>query len=228
MAIRLSPRRALLRSTILSTLVLLALQGGPFPRVARADDGRGILRWDPIDDRVVPVPEEELKPGCVYSHYSPRLNRRVWSYVQQNGEFWYALGEGTTLEARRLDIRATTAEAIAKLEETDPELARGMEQYGRIVYVTLTGDGQWTINPTAKHLTIYNLESGRRWERVCQKHPDRGNTWQPGPARFIPVVHTWGYRWGARNGQYVPAPPTYGMTHPASYGVPGPMCDCPP
>ena len=228
-SIRSSTNRALLRSAIISMLVLLAAQVGPFrPEcTARADDGLGILRWDPLDEQIVPVPPEELKPGCVYSHFSERMNRRVWSYVQASGEFWYALGEGTTLEGARFDIRATSEEAREKLEELYPSLGREVKQYGRIVYARLNGEGEWGVVTTAKHPTIYNLETGQRWERIFTKHPEPGNTWEPGPPKYLPVVHTWGYRWDVCNGAYVPAGQPHGMAYPAGYGAPACPCDCP-
>jgi len=208
---RSSTNRALLRSAIASALVLLGVQGVALSPVgtARADDGRGILRWDPLDEELIPVPQEELKPGCVYSHFSERLNRRVWSYVQTDGEFWYALGEGTTLKGRRLDVRAITGDRFEKLRDKYPDLAAELEEHGRILtvlYFALDGGGTWRAVSTASHPTIYNLETGQRWERVYRKHPDPQNTWEPGPAAFLPVVHTWGYHWAVRGGAYVPAP----------------------
>ncbi|HUT95236.1 MAG TPA: hypothetical protein VMY37_37630 [Thermoguttaceae bacterium] len=229
----LSTNRALRRSTIASVLVLLGMQAAQFrPEcTARADDGQGILRWDPLDEELIPVSQQELKPGCVYSRFSDRLNRRVWSYVQPNGEFWYALGEGTTLEGRRLDVRAITGDRLDKLEDKYPDLAQQLKERGRIVtvlYFTLGGDGSWRDVSTAKHPTIYNLETGQRWERVYLKNAQPGNTWELGPAAFLPVVHTGGYRWAVRDGKYVPAPDCCGMEHPGAFGTPATTCDCAP
>ena len=226
-----STNRALLRSTIASVLVLLGAQGVPLSpeSMARADDGQGILRWDPLDEQLIPVPPKEMKPGCVYSHFSDRLNRRVWSYVQADGEFWHALGEGTTLKGRRLDVRAITGDRFEKLKDKYPDLAAELEEHGRIVtvlYFTLDGDGTWRDVSTAKHPTIHNLETGQRWEQVNLKHPQPGNTWERGPAAFLPVVHTWGYRWAVQGGKYVPGPACYGMASGSSYGVPATSCDC--
>ena len=230
-----STNRALLRSTIASVLVLLALPGVPLSPdgTARADDGQGILRWDPVDEELLPIAREELKPGYVYSHFSDRLNRRVWSYLQTDGEFWYALGEGTTLKGRRLDVRAITGDRLEKLKDKHPDLAAELEEHGRILtvlYFALDGDGAWRAVSTAKHPTIYNLETGQRWERVYRKHAEPGNTWQPGPAAFLPVVHTWGSSWAVQGGKYVPAPSGCGcgMAGFDAYAPPSTTCDCAP
>ncbi len=215
-------------SALVALLFVLAAAGtGLEPACrARADDGRDFLRWDPIREEMAATPAEELKPGCVYSHFSSRLNRRVWSYVQTDGDFWYALGVGTTLEARRLDIRATTEEARRKLDKLYPDLANEVEQYGRIIYVQLGPDDQWPVNTTAEHPTIYNLETGQRWEQVHLKNAQRGNTWEPGPARFLPVGHTWGYSWTVENGRYVLAPGWQGCGCLTCGGVAPVPCDC--
>lgn len=228
-----STNRALVRSTIASLLVLLAVQGVLLSPegTARADDGQGILRWDPLDEELIPVPQRELKPGCVYSHFSDRLNRRVWSYVQADGQFWYALGEGTTVKGRRLDVGAITGDRFEKLRDKYPDLAAELQERGRIVtalYFGLEGDGTWRDVSTAKHSTIYNLETGQRWERVYRKHPEPGNTWEPGPAAFFPVVHTWGYRWGVQDGRYVPDTSGCGcdVAGPDAHAPPSTSCDC--
>jgi hypothetical protein len=108
-----------------------------------------------------------------------------------------------------------------------------LEEHGRILtvlYFALEGDGTWGDVSTAKHATIYNLETGQRWERVFLKHPEPGNTWEPGPAAFLPVVHTWGYRWTVRDGKYVPDVAgcgcDCGMAGPDAYAPSASTCDC--
>lgn len=157
------------------------------------DDGRGVLRYDPISGNLVPVPVEELKPGYLYSHFSKRLNRRVWSYVQDNGRFWYALGEGTTQEAWRLDIRATEEEQRAKLAEIAPNLSkRVQEEGGGLVFAKLTADNRWVLAEQARFPKIYNAETGYRWERHAEE--------------YIPVSSGPGrYSWAVYRGRYVPA-----------------------
>jgi hypothetical protein len=160
-----------------------------------ADDGRGVLRYAPTRGTLEPISAEELKVGCVYSHFSKRLSRRVWSYVQANGEFWYALGEGTMLEAWRLDIRATVGEQLEMLAKVAPRLYQELQQRGTgRVYLRLTSEGRWVIAEGASFPTIYNAETGYRWERHS--------------GRFIPVsAGPWQYRWEVQDGTYVPAGP---------------------
>ena len=203
-----STNRARLKSAVASLLVLFALPAIPLSPegTARADNGQGIFRWDPLEEQLVPVPQDEIKPGCVYSHFSKCLNQRVWSYVQADGQFWYALGPGTTLEGRRLDVRDLNPNRMALLEEKNPQLAADLA-LGRTVtvpYFALACDDTWYYVSTAKHPTIYNLETGQRWDRVYLKCCEPGNTWKRGPAAFLPVVHTWGYRWTVQDGKYVP------------------------
>ena len=179
-------------------LVVLSLETlGTHPSGAKAagggDDGRGVLRYAPLSGTLEPVSAEELKIGYVYSHFSQRLNRRVWSYAQANGEFWYALGEGTTQEAWRLDIRVTPEQGWEILAQTAPRLARQLQQEGPgHVYLRLTGEGRWVIAEGAGFPTIYNAETGSRWE----KHS----------GRYIPVSSgAWRYPWAVDQGRYVPA-----------------------
>jgi hypothetical protein len=157
------------------------------------DDGRGILRYAPLSGTLEPVSPQELKVGYIYSHFSQRLNRRVWSYALANGEFWSALGEGTTQEAWRLDIRVTPEQGWELLAQTAPRLARQLQQEGTgHVYLRLTGEGRWVIAEGAGFPTVYNAETGYRWE----KHS----------GRYIPISSgAWRYQWAVDQGRYVPA-----------------------
>jgi hypothetical protein len=180
---------------VLAVLSLEVL--GTYPLRAKAeesrDDGRGILRYAPLSGTLEPISAEELKAGHTYSHFSKRLNRRVWSYVQENGEFWYALGEGTTQEAWRLDIRVTAEQGWEILAQAAPRLYRQLQQKGTgHVYLRLTADNRWVIAEGARFPTIYNAETGYRWERHSGK--------------YIPVSSgPWRYQWAVEQGRYVPA-----------------------
>ena len=213
----------LFRSTILSALILLGLRGELLPHAQSAedpDDAHGILRFDPVNNALAPVSQGELKPGYIYNHFSRRLNRRVWSYVQANGEFWYALGEGTTQEAWRLDIRATQQEAIEKLAENYPELAREVTYRGVRVFVRLNADNRWVVAGTATHPTIYNLETGARWQRVAVfQDREAEHRWKSSRSRYIPIVHTCGSQWAVEGGKYVPMERVLGAAFPAEWSI---------
>ena len=155
-----------------------------------ADDGGGILRYDPIGDTLVPMAGDPLKPGRLYSHFDPRLKRRVWSVVQSNGEFSHALGEGTIQPAWRLDIRATLQERENTLRRLSPGLAERVATEGGIMFVRLNGNNQWVLVGKSEVASIYNAESGRRWEEHA--------------GRYIPVSHATGYLWTVQSGKYVP------------------------
>jgi hypothetical protein len=181
-------------ATLLAVLSLPLMATGPLRAgsLQSGDDGRGVLRYDPMSGQLVPVAPEELKVGRLYSHFSKRLNKRVWSYVQDNGEFWRALGEGTTQEGWRLDIRATAGEQMKKLEELAPKLYKKLQEQGeRTVYARLTGDGRWVIAEAARFPTFYDAETGRRWERHA--------------GQYIPVSSgAWSYHWAVQDDRYIP------------------------
>jgi hypothetical protein len=158
-------------------------------RGADSQDDRGMLRFDPISGKMVPVPEGEAKAGCVYSHFSQRLNRRVWAIRQPDGQFSHALGEGTTQSAPSLDMRGTVEERRARLAQVDNDLLQQLARAGGVAYLSLNQAGQWVLDRTATHATVYDIETGYRWECVNQK--------------YIPVSGAYGYRWAVVNGDYV-------------------------
>jgi hypothetical protein len=185
--------------------------GAPCPVVAdaSADDGRGLLRYDPIADELVPVAEEERKVGCVYSRYSPSMGRRVWSVVRADGTLGYALGEGTTIEGRRLDVRAGQAQLQERIERLAPGFSYVLIRGARMAYVRLDRNGRWSLVPTAAHEAIYDIETALRWEEL------RG--------KFIPVRSTYGYNWTVQGGRYVPA---YAAGHVSIQSIHDDGCGC--
>lgn len=203
------PRAGLLLAAIAIGVVSGA---GRFAEAAHSDGGRGLLRYDPIENQLVPISEEELKPGYIYSHFSPRLGRRVWSYLQPNGRFWYALGEGTTQEVWRLDLRVVRAEALERLARIAPDLAEQIEREGGPVYVRLNRRGTWELARTASFPTIYNLETGQRWEHHFGK--------------YIPAVSSYGSRWGVIGGEYVASERLPQVIRHRARGTPQRGSDC--
>ena len=97
----------------LATLALAVLPGFVFPVRLAADELQGrsygpevILRWNAIDNSLVPIAPQQMKVGCIYNHFSQRLQRRVWSYLRADRQFWNAYGPGTVQEAARFDLTA--------------------------------------------------------------------------------------------------------------------------
>jgi hypothetical protein len=175
----------------LASAVAFALVGrmaGPTQRDVLADDGRGVHRLDPFGETLVPVPVDELRVGYIYNHFSDRLQRRVWSFYQGDGRFWFGLGEGTRQPARRLDIPVPepSAENAADL----PGMAQEYVKQQGDIYIRLRDDNRWEFAGRAGVPSIYNLETGRRWE----KHADV----------YMPVSHGGGYHWTVKSGKYVP------------------------
>jgi hypothetical protein len=164
-----------------------------------AQDDHALLRFDPFHykpdapDRgtLAPVTEQELKKGCVYSHFSERLNRRVWAIRQANGQFSHALGEGTTQPGLAFDMRATTEEKRDKLEQTDLDLFQKLDRLGGRVYFKLSRDGNWRLDPASDHATVYDAETQYRWE------------WAYG--HYVRISSApFAYRWQIVNGNYLP------------------------
>ena len=181
--------------------VAAALIAGAWRDVRGADTTQGarvLFRFDPLHHApnspyratLVPVSEQDAKVDCVYSHFSERLDRRVWAIRHANGQFSHALGEGTTQPGPAFDIRGTTEEKENKLEQTDSELLKKLKRQGGFVYFTLDRNNRWQLNPSADHATIYDAETRYRWE------------WAYG--RYVPISSApFAYRWQVVNGGYV-------------------------
>jgi hypothetical protein len=165
--------------------------GLTMPGVLAASDRALVYRLDVITGKLDPIKRDDLKAGHIYYHFSSRLNGWAWSFCQNDHSFWYAFGEGTTQIARLFDIRASR-EAIAKRLEEFPELAKQVDQYNQSVCLRLQSDGRWKIVGTGIISSIFNAETGERWQRFA-KH------------EYIPVVHTDGNVWTVRNGVYYPS-----------------------
>ena len=159
------------------------------PAFAAEDDYR---RYDPATGEELAIRAAELRPGNIYQHMSPRWGRRVWSFYLGNGSFWHAFGEGTTQLARDFDVPWTKREAIAELQRTDPELARRVRSAVKPFRLRLRADGKWDRIGQEEVVSVYDLETGSRWENHNQ--------------RYVPVVSSYGRRWIVRHGRYVPQP----------------------
>ena len=171
-----------------------------------AQDTTSILRFDPLHrlrggpDRgiLAPISEQELRVGCVYNHYSARLNRRVWA-IWRTGGFWHALGEGTTQSAPALDvdIPKISQEEREKLTKEHRDLLKKLEREPGSVFCSLDKNNMWKLDPTAGHATVYDAETQYRWEWAYNRYL---------PTSSAPFV----FRWLVVDGQYVPvaAPPS--------------------
>lgn len=182
-------------NSFLSGAILLGLMATSAARAcaqtpASENDRETIYRYDPVREILVPIDETDLKPDHVYSHYSDRLGRRVWSYLKSDRTFWYAFGETTTIEGWRFDVAATEEQIERELQEFNPRLAEQYQRRIRPIRFTLDADNQWVSSGTSRVLSVYNAETGHRWENL-------------GP-RFVPVRSSWGYRWSYQSGKFTP------------------------
>lgn len=149
-----------------------------------------VYRFDPFKNEMVATPPAEILVGCVYNKFDPQLGRRAWCLAAPGGTWSYAVGDGTVLKARRLDIRASIGEVRSVLEARAPRLADALKREGGVAHVSLV-DGRWTLvqHPTIER--IFDERTGLRWE------------WHG--MRRVAVVHTYGDRWAVYDGKYVPA-----------------------
>jgi hypothetical protein len=173
----------------LAPIYLMAQEAGSIlPSTLIAEDPKLVYRMDLMTGKLDPIDRSDLKVGYVYYHFSSRRNHWVWSYYQKDGSFWYAFGEGTTQEAWCFDIRASREELSKRLEEF-PQLAHQLERQNHSVCLRLQADGRWKIIQSGIPRSIFNAETGERWQMFAKDE-------------YTPVVHTGGNRWTARNGDY--------------------------
>jgi hypothetical protein len=165
--------------------------GSIMPDVSVVKDPKLIYQMDLMTGKLTPIDRVDLKVGYTYYHFSSRLNRWAWSYCQKDGSFWYAFGEGTIQEAWTFDIRASREEISKRLGEF-PELARQVDRYNQNVCLQLQSDGRWKIVGTGYAPSIFNVETGERWQMFSKRE-------------YVPVVHTYGKAWTFRKGDYYPS-----------------------
>jgi hypothetical protein len=172
----------------LIAILLQPFAVGATQEAAEDSTDRAVKRFDPGRRTLVTV--RKPIPGKIYSHYSDTLNRRVWAFAKSDGSFSHALGEGTTQSTQQFDFPYSTAEQQEMVAEVAPRWAKSMQRTGSEVFVRLNREQTWKL---VQHLTIpsiYDLETGHRWEW-------HGN-------RRVAIGHTVGYRWQVVHGRYVP------------------------
>jgi hypothetical protein len=150
-----------------------------------------VQRFDPINNRIVDVPPAEIKPGFLYNHYHAGLGRRVWSVATPDGGFLYAMAPGSVQPARALDLRATEQQLRTELIQREPELAKLLDIRGGTASVRLTPNETWEVVAQPTISSVFDLETGRRWE------------WHG--RRRVAVVHTYGYEWTLVDGRFMPS-----------------------
>ena len=165
-------------------------------------DQQQVYRFDPIAEQFVVTPAEEQRVGYVYRRFNPRLARWIWCLYEGDGQFSFALGEGTIQPAQRLDHKLTVGEAKKAIRRINPALADAIKDRAGLVFVRLNRLDRWELYGPFGLPSVFDVETGRRWEDHA--------------GQYVPVSHTTGYHWRVQNGRYVPATVSY-----SSYG-----CDC--
>lgn len=168
-----------------------------------------VYRNDLLAQRLVPVPRSEWKAGHVYFRFHPGLARHVWSLATADGGFRYALGPGSVQQTRQFDPRASTEERQRALQARAPEMARLLEIQGTLPTVILGADERWDAHVGPSVVSVFDLDTGRRWE------------WH-GIAP-VGVIHSGGPRWARQGSGYGPVDPV----RPPVLPVTAAFCPCP-
>jgi hypothetical protein len=184
---------------VIALLLSLSPLVAPQPAVAASHPGKGtkldtntVYRLDLFTEVVRPVPRAELKPGAVYYRYSEKSGQHVWSRVNNEGAFEFAMGPGSVQPAWRFDIREGRETQLRVLEQRSPNLYRRLITEGARPMIKLGEDGRWGIDIASNEGRVFDMETGQRWE------------WHGG--HRVAVVHNGGRIWTYHDGDYVPAP----------------------
>lgn len=168
-----------------------------------------VYRYDLLAQELVPVPRAEWKPGHVYYRFHPERGRHVWSIAGPAGGFRYVIGPGSVQQTRQFDLRASAEERQRQLRTRAPEMARLLEIQGTLPTVRLGMDDRWDINVGPTVTSVFDLETGRRWE------------WHGTVP--VGVIHSGGPRWSATEMAYRPIDPVRPPVLPVSAAE----CLCP-
>ena len=160
---------------------------------AEESDTASVRKYDPANASFVPVRTAEIKPGKIYSHFSPRHDRYVWAYAKPGGGFSHALGTGSTELPSNFDLAGSRRETEDLVAEAAGDWLERSRREGSKVFVRLGADDKWTIVRGRSVRSHYDLDSGLRWEW-------HGN-------RRVSVMHTHGYVWSVSGDRYLPAIP---------------------
>jgi hypothetical protein len=155
-------------------------QAGPAPKKPAPPRDDKVYRIDP-SKQLIAVERSELKPGVIYLHRDPYLDKQVWTFVRADGSFWRAFGPGTTQPISRFDFGLPPDETVAELKRIDPRLAFDVTSTGAAAFLRLDDQNDWQLVRHQSVASIVELETGRRWEEQ----------WD----RYLPVVHTAGDTW---------------------------------
>lgn len=183
-----------IRRTLSGVLLACICWGGAQeqqPAVAGEPESQ-VRRIDPRTREFHPVSPDQIVPGKIYSHYSPRHGRFVWAVAQADGTFGYALGPGTTESPRNFDLAATAAQAQqALLELAGEDWLKALQRQGGSSMVRLGADNRWSLLKVKTIRSHFDLDTGRRYE------------WHG--ARRVSILHGNGNAWAFVDDWYVPA-----------------------
>ncbi|MEQ8210794.1 MAG: hypothetical protein RH917_13285 [Lacipirellulaceae bacterium] len=202
-------RVALSRGAWLSLWAIVAVSLSAKIGLSADEQTTGSVRkYDPKNETFVPVKSQDIKPGKIYSHYSPSRGRYVWAYAKQGGGFSYPLGPGSTELPDNFDLIATKSEIKALLGQAAGSWLSASRQEGVDIYVRLDTDDRWRVFRGRSLRSHYDLDTKRRWE------------WHG--TRQVAVRHIHGYLWDYEGQQYQAVNASYSSPSWYHFGCNGP------
>ncbi len=153
-------------------------------------ESAAVRRPDPRSGDLLPVAPEQIKPGKIYNHFSPRHGRYVWAYAKKGGGFSYALGTGSTELPDNFDVVTTRRQTKELVEAEAGPWAEKSRLAAKQILVRLGADNKWQIVPARSIRSHYDIDAARRWE------------WHGG--RRVAVLHAYGNFWHYNGNKYVP------------------------
>ncbi len=188
----LAMRLCYLPAVALLTLTAVTALAAPATDPTTSLDQGTVYRLDLFTETLRPIPKHEFKKGAIYFRYSAQSGQHVWSRVNQNGAFEFALGPGSVQPAWRFDIQERQEDQLRLLEQRAPELYRRLATEGARPMIKLDEQGRWDIDLASNEGRVFDMETGQRWE------------WHGG--RRVAVTHTSGRIWVYQDDDYVPVP----------------------
>ncbi|MFM8283423.1 MAG: hypothetical protein ACKOCW_07660 [Planctomycetaceae bacterium] len=140
-----------------------------------------VYRYEPLNEKLAPIPRKDLKPGHVYLRHSPARGGHVWSRVDAGGTLRYDIGPGSSIPVRYFDPVADQETRRKVLETRAPELARRLAVQGGRPSLRLDDTGRWRLDQAINEGRVFDRETGQRFE------------WHMGEP--VPVINTAGNSW---------------------------------
>lgn len=161
-----------------------------------------VYRYEPLTEKLAPIPRQDLKPGHVYYRHSATRGGHVWSRVDAGGTLRYDIGPGSSIPVRYFDPVADQETRRKALETRAPELARRLAVQGGRPSLRLDDTGRWRLDQAINEGRVFDRETGQRFE------------WHMGEP--VPVSNTAGNSWTWTGSGYRSPVAGYGGAEPVA------------